>query len=227
MTGQIFPWPTDPHREVELLVPWYATDQLDEADRARLDRHLPECAVCRETLAQHRELARHLPAPGAPPGSPPGSLNVETGWAAMQGSTALPAMPGVAVPARATPGRRDTRMRWFGALAAAQIAALLVTGSILLPERPTSDDSNPDYRALGAAPAATGGNLIVIFKPETSEALLRQTLRDSGARLVDGPTAANAYLLRVPEDRRDEQLAKLRAQPQVLLAEPIEPGERP
>jgi hypothetical protein len=77
------------------------------------------------------------------------------------------------------------------------------------------------YHTLGSAPPPATGNAIVIFRPDTSEQELRQTLNANGARLVDGPTAADAYVLHLPAERRDAVLVRLRADHDVVLAEPI------
>ena len=49
----------------------------------------------------------------------------------------------------------------------------------------------------------------------------------TGARLVDGPTATDAYLLNVPAERQAAALAGLRASPTVVLAESLDAGARP
>ena len=46
--------------------------------------------------------------------------------------------------------------------------------------------------------------MIVIFRPDVTEAELRGTLSGHDARIVDGPSASGAFALRVPDDRRDE-----------------------
>jgi hypothetical protein len=51
---------------------------------------------------------------------------------------------------------------------------------------------------------------------------VRSTLRIANASIVDGPTAADAYLLHVPPQQRNEALAKLRADDDVQMAEPID-----
>jgi hypothetical protein len=47
------------------------------------------------------------------------------------------------------------------------------------------------------------------------------------ARVVDGPTATGAYVVRIAPDRRGQAIDGLRATPQVVLAEPIDPGSQP
>ena len=76
------------------------------------------------------------------------------------------------------------------------------------------------YRTLGAAPVAAPGNLIVIFRPDSSEAALRAILMQNQARIVDGPTAADAYVLHVAADRRAAVLARLKTDRDVALAGP-------
>jgi hypothetical protein len=81
------------------------------------------------------------------------------------------------------------------------------------------------YHALGSAPSAPTGDVIVIFRPDATAGELSKALRESGARLVDGPTAADAYVLDVPQARRNATLAQLRANGAVTLAEAIDPQE--
>ena len=61
--------------------------------------------------------------------------------------------------------------------------------------------------------------------PQTSEQTFRETLNASHARLVDGPTAADAYVLRVSPGERDAALATLRRRPDITLAQPIDAGD--
>jgi hypothetical protein len=54
------------------------------------------------------------------------------------------------------------------------------------------------------------------------EETFRDMLEASHARLVDGPTVANAWLLRVPPAERTEVLARLRRRPDIELAQPLD-----
>ena len=87
-----------------------------------------------------------------------------------------------------------------------------------------SSNHSERYHALGAETAARGANVVVVFKPDTTETDLRSILRSAGARLVDGPTAADGYMLHVLADRRPETLRMLRRDRSVLLAEPVDAG---
>ena len=74
----------------------------------------------------------------------------------------------------------------------------------------------------GAKPTGEAGNLVVIFRPDASEQAIRETLRANGARMVGGPTAADAYVLSVPGAARTLALSRLRGSASVVLAEPVD-----
>jgi hypothetical protein len=110
---------------------------------------------------------------------------------------------------------RPQALRW---IVAAQFAALLALGV----HAASLDDRRGDYRVLGAAPTARAGNTLVMFRPETTEARFRRALQASGARLIDGPTSAGAYIVDVPGGAGGGALAALRRDKEVTMAEPIE-----
>jgi anti-sigma factor RsiW len=207
--GRIIRLHGDPHEEAERLLPWYAIGRLDAPDRAKVEAHLADCAACRAELEQEHKLRAAIVAL---------PLASEAGWAGLRArlETAEPApMPRPRAPfwrRAATPAR----MGWFLSAQAALIAlfALIAT--------PGSQPAL--YQTLGTPRAAPAGNLIVIFRPDTREADLRGTLNAVGARVVDGPTAADAYVLQVPAARRAATLASLRARREIVLAEPIDAG---
>ena len=197
----------DRHDETLKLLPWYATGQLGAADHAQVGAHLTGCAECRAELASERRL--HAAVAGLP-------VDVEMGWAAFRRIHAAGPRYRRAHAALRHMTSRPAVLGWF---VAAQAVLLLVAVPTLSPTgRPAS------YRTLGAAAPAVTGNIIVMFRPETSERALRQALTLSGARLVDGPTAADAYVLRVPGAARASALASLHAESIVTLAEPIDPA---
>lgn len=183
------------------LLPWYVTGRLSAEDQARVRAHVEACAECQaEVRTEERleaEVAR-LP------------LDVERGWADMRQRLAAD---------DAGPARRPRPpVTWLGWGVAAALA--VTVGVISLPQ------AEPQaYRALGAAPAAVAaGNVVVVFLPETTERQMREALKASEARLVDGPTATNGYVLHVAPARRAAALATLRADRSVVVAEPLDAG---
>jgi hypothetical protein len=196
----------DPHSQTQQLLPWYVTSTLDQAETALVERHLADCAECREDLALERGLASRMKAlPG----------DADQGWAALKSRIETDRL---VAQAPALPPRRN-RAGWSLARAAGfAIAASVATFLVM---RPPSL-----YRTLAALPGAATGNVVVIFRPDLPEAALRAVLVQNRARIVDGPTASDAYVLHVAEDQRDAVLARLKANHDIAAAEPIEGDSR-
>lgn len=213
--ARVVPLPGNAHSDALSLLPWYAVGRLDTIDEARVAAHLDGCAECRDQLELERRFGDAIARQPA---------STDQGWAAMQARLELDRP----VPRRTEPGsttshpspRRGPGTRWMGLGLAAQFAAIAGLGAMLAFP---SAVSPPRYVTLAAPVAAPADRLIVIFRPETTEARLRAMLRDIDARVVDGPTAANAYVLEVA-GAPCVALAGLRARPEVMLAEPIEPA---
>ncbi|MYN20108.1 hypothetical protein GTP81_25530 [Rugamonas sp. FT107W] len=155
--------------------------------------------------------------------------------AAATAATPAPATPATASAPAAAPIAAGTtqRVSWWRAAAAnqpswlrwtvaAQWVLIIGLGALLL--RPDTDPA--PYRVLGSA-VSSGANLVVIFQPNTSERELRHILQAQGARVVDGPTVTDAYLLHVPPASRERALAALHAEPAVQLAEALDGGTPP
>jgi hypothetical protein len=197
--------PEDEHEEVQALIAWYVTGALDGGDRARFEEHLAACARCRAELAAERRLAAEvadLP------------LGVEQGWADLVSR----------IEQRTAPVRRRApppRLGW--ALAAAGVGLAVVIAGLAQPLWLPA----PLYRGLGARGTGGPGNIVAMFKPDARAAQLNTALASADARIVDGPTPAGAYLLRTPAANRATALARLRARPEIELAEPVDAPSPP
>ena len=208
--GRILPFTNDPHRETRDLMPWLITGRLEPEEQTRIEAHLASCEECSRELAAERNLASEV-----------AELPIATGigWAAMRDRLDTAARQAKFVPV-AQPFRRRFTMRQIGTVLAAQAALLAAAVTITLRvEAPIAP-----YHALGAAPAAAGGNAIIIFRPDARAETITRLLKDSGARLVDGPTAANAYVLHIADAQRTQTLGRMRADAAVVLAEPLDPA---
>ena len=202
MTGRIIPLHGGAHAEIETLLPWFVTGRLDPDDQARVEAHLNDCAECRQALDLERRLrAALVDAP-------------------FEADAAFARLRGRLEPARAA--RRRPPPHWVGWAIAAQIL-LLAALTVVLFQAP----GGSRYHALGAAPTAAAGNLIVMVRPGASEAAFSAALRASGVRLVDGPTAAGAYVLRAPPGQSRSALISLRQHSAIGLAQPIDAGAPP
>lgn len=199
MKARILPLGSEEHRIAQELMPWYVNGTLDAAEAAQVARHLAQCSICHADAAAQSRL-RSAPVEAAAGG------NVDRAWAALRGR--------LDVPMRAPrPGATAAHRWWQRGLqlaVAIQAAVMLVMAaalfSLLSPDEP--------YRALGTAPVVEA-NALAVFRADATQAQMRAALRAAGARIVDGPTIADAYVLRLP-DAAPATLARLRAQPGVL-----------
>jgi anti-sigma factor RsiW len=213
--ADIIPLSGDRHRDTLELLPWYVSGAIEPADRAKVEVHLAHCADCRAELAVERSL--HGQVSRLP-------LDAALGFAELRRQLKLPPFASphrrpMAIDAlhRALP--RAGQKNWA---IAAQAAAVLLVVAIAVPSLQQREQPPAPYRTLGSVPEHAAGNLVVMFRAETSEAQLRAVLLQSGARVVDGPTVTGAYMLDVAASKRNSVLAWLRAHPAVTLAQPID-----
>jgi anti-sigma factor RsiW len=192
LEGQVLRLDSATHRIVDVLLPWFVNGTLENEERALVERHLDDCQRCRREVEWLRELHAACAVVAVPGGSP----------AASRLHRQLMA--------------RHQRVRpWSGAVIAAQLAAILVLGTLVV----GSDETRAPYRTLGAA--ASSASIVVVFDPATTESDFRSSLRAAGARIVDGPTQANAYLLDVPADATEHAIRTLKADRRVVLVESL------
>lgn len=204
--ARIIPFPGDPHEQVQTLLPWYVSGTLDDAEAAMVDAHVAECGRCRAELEAERALRSGLASV---------ALDPDQGWSRMRASIASRERNRSLRP-RGFFGRRIA-LGWAVAAPLA-IAAIGLVGALSM----SNPWSEPRYHALGSAPAAPDGNAIILFRAEADVAELRAALDSVDGRVVDGPTTSGAWIVRVPADRRSAALARLRARPTVVLAEPLD-----
>jgi anti-sigma factor RsiW len=199
--------------DIDLLLPWYATDRLDPADRARIA----------EALATDPDLARRL------------ALAEEELGATVEAHEALPAPSGRVrqdLFARIDALERTARgnaagdglvariLGFFEALSprttamAAGLAALLIVvqagflAGTLLPERATFD-----VASHGGA-TSEGSFAFVTFEPAASASQIVEALGAENARITEGPYPGGVFRVRLSTTRLDraafeEAVAKL------------------
>ena len=201
----------DGHGRVQRLIPWFVNGSLDASDEALVRTHFEECGECRADIAREEELREAIA--GMPFGA-------DRGWTGLRDKV-LQRPPSARRGLRPSL-RRPVALGWALAGQLAVAASVAVAFITLAPA-----DSEPGYRLLASPDKGGGGNVIVLFSPDTSEAGLRRTLRAIDGRIVDGPTASGAYVVSVDERDRAKAIEQLRAAGDVLLAEPLSPGSTP
>ena len=233
MSGHVVPFEGHAHRDAERLLPWYANDTLDADERARVHRHLSECAACRAELAMLLPLAE-LPDAGE---APRDAGDVERDWLRLRGR--------LHAQQRASSARGFQRMRsgwrtsapWMRVAIAAQCALVAVLVAALFqsardPAAPVVADTRDDapYRTLSVDAAPTyverNDSLLVVFDPRLTDAQLRDLLGANHARIVDGPNAAGAFVVAAPAGQAELVRNALRASPGVAMAERLAPSAK-
>ncbi len=221
MSGQILHLEPDPHAAVQRLLPWYLTGRLETAEHEAVEAHLAQCPECRAELETERQWQLLQPGHGA-------QVDVEDGWARMRARLAgdLAPLPSTATARRRHWLRPDWRLAPRGparAWAAPAVLSVALAVALVVTLRPAARLApvDGDFHAL-SAPAESGATAVVRFRPDATEAQIRQSLKDSGARLVDGPTVSDAYVVRLPREHYAAALDKLRKAPGVALVEALE-----
>ncbi len=212
MNGRVLNFDEPAHRAAEMLLPWFVNGTLEGEELDSMEQHLRECARCQREVDWLRE-----------------TQAAYTGAETIQN----PAPSFQKLRYRLDEPRRElglvARLRelwwqnqlWARWTVVAELLVILALGTLLV----SGTQPASLYRTLGAGASAphAAGSLVVVFDPRITEAELRYIVRRIGAQIVDGPTAANAYVLELPEERQNTALKILRAERVVVLAERLGP----
>jgi anti-sigma-K factor RskA len=210
MTGSVLQLDPAAHKVADALLPWFVNGTLEADELAFVQKHLSRCGSCQREVEWLREIHAACVAGEADPDASRALRRLRHRLGERAGR------PGPMAQLRNLWGHSPPWSRW---VIATQLALIVAVGAWILP----AYDGPALYRTLGAhnAHAPATGNLVVVFDPATTEADLRRILRDAGARIVDGPTQANAYVLDVPAQRQDQALQALRAQRAAVMVEQL------
>lgn len=210
MTGQILNFDDPVHREMEVLLPWFVNGTLKADELMSVELHLKECVRCQREVNWLREMRMAYV----------GSETVPDATSSFHKLR----------PRLDNPPTRLSRLREFWRQTqiglrwtlAVQLAIILVLGSFLV----SSSEPTRLYRTLGITEGGrqATGDLVVVFDPRITEAELRRILLQIGARIVNGPTNTDAYVLELSGKRPAAALEMLRAEPAVKLAKRLDSG---
>lgn len=197
----------DRHQDMLRLLPWYVTGQIEPTERDAVMAHLADCADCREEVQAERRLQ------SAVAGLPIGFDSVTLDESEQEARRVeRPRAPLVTAIRRRSFG--PAALGWF--LAGQCAVALLVIAAIAPPRQETL------YHGLGRSTVEAPGSMIVIFRPDATEQTIRGALTGIGARIVNGPTSAGAYIVSAPGRKQVSVLRHLRATPAIVLAQPMD-----
>ena len=216
MTGKILPFDGPAYHAEQELLPWYVAGTLPPDEHAAIAAHVEGCALCQHEVESLRLF--HATYAEREPAADPGPAFARL--AARMRQDARDSAASWARPAWTLP-------RWLLGSPVWTAVAAVVVASIVALLATEADQNGAPYRTLGAAatsaaPADGDARFAVVFDPGTTESRLREIVRESGARVVDGPTASAAWVLATTHEQAPAALAALRAAKGVVLAEPLE-----
>ena len=197
------------HRRAWELMPWVASGSATEAECLFVEEHLQSCADCREESAFHQNLHRALQQ---------SARDVHDGEPALQ---RLMARIEAGAP-RAEQPTTYRPVRWLVAAVVVQAVGLAAAG-VALWERGAA----PDYRTLSnmGNMGNVGRAADIRLVPDATLGLaeLQSLLARHGLQVVEVSSDARLWGLVAPGSAQDKSdlLQRLRVEPGVLLAEPI------
>jgi len=212
MSKQILTINQDVHDQVQKLLPWFVVGTLRGDELTLVNQHLNVCPECQADFAWQCKLQSIEPA------SDVVSPDIDRAFAKLRQRIDL---GNTTSTDKLSWFRKWTRnaQPWMPLALAAQL--LMIIGLLTFIAVPKENPAS--YRALGASTDGSS-NMVVVFRPETTEQDLRRTINAAGARIVDGPTVTDAYLLHVAPDNIEAALITLRADPHVTLIETLAAG---
>lgn len=219
------------HQRIWDLLPWYVNGSLAEREREWVEAHLAACLRCQEEERLCRRMAGDV-VRGGEIAPAPHPVQLQRMLARIEESEEESAEPRrLLAPLRSLVQATPRPLR--GALVAQAAVILLLIGFLAWSlSRPGATPMPPSaYRTLSnpdAAPVPTV-RLRVMFSPQATEKEIRELLQGIHGEITAGPSRMGAYTVEVPATGDPEQivLTRLRAEPQVMLAEPVAgvPGE--
>ena len=227
MTGRVLDFVKSPHRRTQELLPWFLNGTLDGDEAQQVEEHLRGCPACRSELECLTVLrSDYIDSEVAP--------EAKAAFARLRPRLMDEAAPTGRAPRRAAP-RAKARRAPIPAWAAARLAPIPVWVKVALAAQLVlicglgwqalqADRGGLEYHALSlaGAPERTAGSLVVVFDPNVPQRDVTRILHGTGGRVVDGPTGSNGYVVSVPDGALNVALTRLRAEPAVALAEPLQ-----
>ncbi len=189
--------PPETHAEAAAL-PWYVAGVLTESEHRAIEVHLANCAQCRAELVAVTQLRTgvHAALAAEPGPSPAARLQVMA-----RIRSTVPNTP-QSQNTQASSGFLAQLAEWLRApvvprwAPAAALLLVVIQGGLLLRNNPQGVQPTPAVTTRGLSTQPT--RLRLVFKPQAQEAQIRELLVSLGARIVDGPGPAGAYLVELP-----------------------------
>jgi anti-sigma factor RsiW len=193
------------HEQCWELIPWVVNGRASDVEERSVLAHAEDCSECREELARHRELHKHMRGDDDVIAAPNASLQKLLGQ----------------IDAQSTPEVAKTyriKRPWLVAALWLQLVAIATLAGALF--RSTAPPE-PEYMTLSTPEIQDRRAAVrVVFAPAASLNQINQLLRSVECDIVSGPSEAGVYTLAATADQDVQQIiATLRDHSEVLFAE--------
>ncbi len=217
-----FPGPPNQDRThllTQEALPWIVNGRASDAQRAEVEKHLTQCADCREELQMQQQVqaAMALPSPRAP--------DEQAGLDKLLERIELDALcdqplPRPTVHARRRVGRVTYALATFAIL---QAVALAFMGHRLSEQDPSAFQTLSSPPAPGTAAVGQPGAIRVVPDGRITLADWKALLDSLNLQVVSGPNAMGAYAVSAKDARHSnaQALQRLRSTPGMQMVESI------
>ena len=196
--------PNSNHEHCWELIPWTVNGRASDLQQQAVLAHAEHCSECRQELARHRALQRHmrgteepLPAPGA-------------SWEKLLKEID-------AAPASSPPATDRIRRPWLIAALWIQLVAIAALAGALFH---STGAREARYTTLSSTTSVARGDVRIVFAPDTSLSVVRELLHAVDCDIVAGPSEAGVYTLALRTNGEVQPVIQaLRQRPEVLFAQ--------
>lgn len=204
------------NRDIWHLLPWLANGTLEAKERERAEAALEADPELRDCLRFEQSIREAVKAGQAQLAPPPGALDAVM-QRINQASRARPrSRLSEFLVSLLTPGQWSPQ---FAVAMAVVVVQFGIIGSLLY-ESAQEDEYSAVRSVMGTEPALEF--IRVMFRPDITEAELRESVHRIGAEIVAGPSQIGDYYLYVAPDLVSPQLNALRADPNIVSAEVVD-----
>jgi anti-sigma-K factor RskA len=183
--------------DIHALTGAYAVDAVDDIERASFERHLATCEDCRAEVESLREAAAAMADDVAT--APPPELRA----AILDGITRVRPLPPVTVPDTVDEEAPAHRRRWFPALVAAAVLAIVGVGAAVT--QPWQDDSSQTVNVADRVLADPDAQHLVRKIGDAQATIVRSTKEHAAVIVTDNmPPAPDGKVYQLWLQDRDK-----------------------
>jgi len=212
------------HAEARDLIPWWVNGRLTESEAQQVESHVAQCVECRADVEVERRVLAAVRRRSQVTYAPQVSLQ-KLMSRIEDVEREVPTRPAVDASRALARSAAESGSRWR--LAAGVLLGLALGLAAAGGWRAASPGGTASYTTASVTqrPAGRPAQIRVVFSPTVTVEELIRVVAGNGLAIVDGPSESGVYGLATAarsEVSLPESLVRLRADPRVRFAEPVE-----